>query len=239
MHLFLHFYFIKNSVSIEWFLGAIKLGGIHMKWERLPLGPLQTNAYILSHSNGTCIIFDPGSEGSKLIKYIEEQDLTPIAILLTHAHFDHIGAVDDVRNKWDVPVYIHENEQEWLTDPLLNGSSYFMGEEIRVGRAQHVITHEQKLEIGEFTLQVFETPGHSPGSVSYYCEEIGAVFSGDALFAGSIGRTDLPGGNHAQLLRSIHDKLLQLTEETVVLSGHGPETTIGAEMDSNPFLHGF
>jgi hydroxyacylglutathione hydrolase len=212
---------------------------MNMKWERIPLGPLQTNAYILSHSNGTCIIFDPGSEGSELVNYIEKQGLTPLAILLTHAHFDHIGAVDDVRNKWNVPVYIHQNEQDWLGNPLLNGSYYFMGEEVRVKEAQHVLTHEQKLEIGEFILQVLETPGHSPGSVSYYCEEIEAVFSGDALFAGSIGRTDLPGGNHAQLLKSIHDKLLVLPEETIVLSGHGPETTIGAEMDTNPFLHGF
>jgi hydroxyacylglutathione hydrolase len=212
---------------------------MYMKWERIPLGPLQTNAYILSHSNGTCIIFDPGSEGKKLVDYIEKQGLTPLAILLTHAHFDHIGAVDDVRNKWNVPVYIHQNEQDWLGNPLLNGSYYFMGEEVRVKEAQHVLTHEKKLEIGEFILQVLETPGHSPGSVSYYCEEVEAVFSGDALFAGSIGRTDLPGGNHTQLLRSIHDKLLQLPEETIVLSGHGPETTIGAEMDTNPFLHGF
>jgi hydroxyacylglutathione hydrolase len=210
-----------------------------MKWERIPLGPLQTNAYILSHPNGTCIVFDPGSEGKKLVNYIEKQSLTPLAILLTHAHFDHIGAVDDVRGKWNVPVYIHANEQEWLEDPVRNGSHFFLGEEVRVKRAEYLLTHEQKLEIGEFTLEVFETPGHSPGSVSYYCEELETVFSGDALFAGSIGRTDLPGGNHEQLLRSIHDKLLQLPEETIVLSGHGPETTIGAEMDSNPFLHGF
>ena len=210
-----------------------------MKWERLPLGPLQTNAYILSHSNGDCLVFDPGSEGGRLIDYIEQKGYKPIAILLTHAHFDHIGAVDDVRNRWNTPVYIHDKEKDWLGDPLQNGSHFFIGEGIRIKPADVIITNEQKINIGGFTLQVLETPGHSPGSVSYYCEEVEAVFSGDALFAGSIGRTDLPGGDYEQLLGSIHDKLLQLPEETVVLSGHGPETTIGREMDSNPFLHGF
>jgi len=210
-----------------------------MKWERLPLGPLQTNAYILSQSNGNCLIFDPGDEAERFIHYIEQKGYTPVAILLTHAHFDHIGAVDAVRNRWNIPVYIHHEEKEWLGDPLQNGSHFFVGEGIRVKQADVIIKNEETIEIAGFKLQVMETPGHSPGSVSYYCEEVEAVFSGDALFAGSIGRTDLPGGNYEQLLRSIHDKLLQLPEETTVLSGHGPETTIGREMDSNPFLHGF
>jgi len=210
-----------------------------MKWERLPLGPLQTNAYILSQSNGNCLIFDPGDEAERFIHYIEQKGYTPVAILLTHAHFDHIGAVDTVRNRWNIPVYIHHEEKEWLGDPLQNGSHFFVGEGIRVKQADVIIKNEETIEIAGFKLQVMETPGHSPGSVSYYCEEVEAVFSGDALFAGSIGRTDLPGGNYEQLLRSIHDKLLQLPEETTVLSGHGPETTIGREMDSNPFLHGF
>jgi len=210
-----------------------------MKWERLPLGPLQTNAYILSQPNGNCLIFDPGDEGERFIHYIEQKGYTPVAILLTHAHFDHIGAVDAVRNRWNIPVYIHDKEKEWLGDPLQNGSHFFVGEGIRVKSADVIIKNEETIEIAGFKLQVMETPGHSPGSVSYYCEEVEAVFSGDALFAGSIGRTDLPGGNYEQLLRSIHDKLLQLPEETIVLSGHGPETTIGREMDSNPFLHGF
>ena len=188
-----------------------------MKWERIPVGPIQANAYILSHDDGTCVIFDPGGEGDKIVRHIEEQGLTPLAILLTHAHFDHIGGINEVKKKWELPIYIHENEKEWLTNPALNGSAYF--------------------GIGQ--VELLETPGHSPGSISYYCKEIEAVFSGDVLFLGSIGRTDLPGGNHEQLLRSIHDKLLTLPEETIVLSGHGRETTIGAEMDTNPFLHGF
>ncbi|QPA30064.1 MBL fold metallo-hydrolase [Thermaerobacillus caldiproteolyticus] len=210
-----------------------------MKWERIPLGPLQTNAYILSHSDGTCVIFDPGSEGEKLVHYIEQQGWTPLAILLTHAHFDHIGAINDVQKKWQIPIYIHEQEKEWLADPLLNGSAYFIGEQIKVNYAPQCLKQEQTLKIGNFTFELLETPGHSPGSISYYLREMEVIFSGDVLFAGSIGRTDLPGGNYDQLMRSIHDKLLGLPEETIVLPGHGRETTIGAEMDSNPFLHGF
>ncbi|MBB5324695.1 glyoxylase-like metal-dependent hydrolase (beta-lactamase superfamily II) [Anoxybacillus tepidamans] len=210
-----------------------------MKWERIPLGPLQTNAYILSHLDGTCVVFDPGSEGGRLVRYIEEQGYQPLAILLTHAHFDHIGAINDVIKKWPVPVYIHEQEREWLSDPLLNGSAYFIGEQVKAVCTPHCLRDEATLTIGNFTFELLETPGHSPGSISYYCREIETVFSGDVLFAGSIGRTDLPGGNYEQLMQSIHDRLLVLPEETVVLSGHGPETTIGTEMDTNPFLHGF
>ncbi|KFZ43169.1 MBL fold metallo-hydrolase [Anoxybacillus flavithermus] len=210
-----------------------------MKWERIPLGPLQTNAYVLVHENGTCLIFDPGSEGEKLIQHIEANGWTPLAVLLTHAHFDHIGAVDDVRNHWSIPVYVHKKEQHWLTDPMKNGSLLFMGETITVNEADVLLEEEQTLTIGDFSLQVIETPGHSPGSVSYYVEDAQAIVSGDVLFLGSIGRTDLPGGNYEQLLQSIHRQLLVLPEETVVLCGHGPETTIGTEMDTNPFLNGF
>ncbi|MDF0727797.1 MBL fold metallo-hydrolase [Cytobacillus sp. S13-E01] len=210
-----------------------------MKWQRIPLGPLSTNAYILSNEHKDCVVFDPGGEAQKLISLLNRQQLKPIAVLLTHAHFDHIGAVDDVRTKFNIPVYIHTNEKKWLGDPSLNGSRFFMGNEISINDADHLIKEEGTIDVGSFTFEIFHTPGHSPGSVSFYCKAVEAVFSGDALFAGSIGRTDLPGGNSEQLISSIHKKLLTLPEETVVLSGHGPETTIQAEMDDNPFLHGF
>jgi len=211
-----------------------------MKWQRIPLGPLQTNAYILSNSDKEAVIFDPGGDGRQLISILERQQLKPQAILLTHAHFDHIGAVDDIRDKWSIPVYVHEKEREWLGNPNLNGSSLFItGNGIVAKDADYHIKKEGQFEVGTFTFSIFHTPGHSPGSISYYVKDLEVIFSGDALFAGSIGRTDLPGGNHDQLLASIHNKLLTLPEETIVLSGHGPETTIGAEMDHNPFLHGF
>lgn len=210
-----------------------------MNWEQIPLGPLQTNCYILASSQKTCLIVDPGGEGQKLIKHIEKRHLKPQAILLTHAHFDHIGAVDDIRERYQIPVYLHEREAKWLTDPALNGSQSFVMGQIKADPADHLFSAEGKLSIGDFTFEVFETPGHSPGSVSFYFEQDGVVAAGDALFQGSIGRTDLREGNHEQLLKSIHDKLLTLPEDTQVLPGHGLTTTIGAEMDYNPFLNGF
>jgi hydroxyacylglutathione hydrolase len=211
-----------------------------MKWSQIPLGALQTNCYIIENEDKTCLIFDPGSEGKKLIKWLEKRELKPVAILLTHAHFDHIGAVDAVRDYYQIPVYVHEEEEGWLTDPALNGSKYFMmQEQIKVRKADHIIKKEGVLKVGDFEFSIFETPGHSPGSISFYFENAGFVVSGDALFKSSIGRTDLPGGNHKQLIKSIHEKLLFLPEETQVLSGHGPITTVGEEMDHNPFLNGF
>lgn len=210
-----------------------------MNWEQIPLGPLQTNCYIVADDKKNCLIFDPGEEGKKLINRLEQRKLKPQAILLTHAHFDHIGAVDDIRDKYNIPVYIHTNEKNWLMDPSLNGSQFFMMGQIKVKQADQLITSEDEMTIGDFTFEVFETPGHSPGSVSFYFKNDGFVVAGDALFQGSIGRTDLPGGNHEVLISSIHKKLLVLPEETIVLSGHGETTTIENEMDSNPFLNGF
>ncbi|MBU8879374.1 MBL fold metallo-hydrolase [Bacillus sp. FJAT-29790] len=211
-----------------------------MKWYPLALGPLQTNCYVLSKENNTCLIFDPGEESKKLSHFIRQNKLNPLAIILTHAHFDHIGAVDEIRDEFAIPVYIHKKEADWLLDPALNGSQFFdMGKLVSGKPADHLITAEKEMNIGDFSFQIFETPGHSPGSLSFYFKETGLVVAGDALFSGSIGRTDLRGGNHNQLLRSIHDKLLTLPEETIVLPGHGPATTIEQEMDSNPFLNGF
>ncbi len=171
---------------------------------------------------------------------MNEKKYQPTAILLTHAHFDHIGALDEIREHFGIPVYLHEQEASWLLDPSLNGSQFFqIGSLMRMKPADHFLTNEDQMKIGDFQFQLIETPGHSPGSVTFYFAESAIAVSGDALFQGSIGRTDLPGGNHAQLIKSIHDKLLTLPEETLILSGHGPVTTIGEEMDSNPFLNGF
>jgi hydroxyacylglutathione hydrolase len=211
-----------------------------MKWQQIPLGPLQTNCYIVENLDRSCLIFDPGSEGKKLINLLNQRKLKPSAIMLTHAHFDHIGGVDEVRNFYQIPVYIHKQEENWLGDPVLNGSQLFMIQDsLTVKPADHILKNEAALTIGDFEFSIFQTPGHSPGSVSFYFEKEGFVIAGDALFQGSIGRTDLRGGNESQLLKSIHEKLLTLPVETYVLSGHGPVTTIGDEMDSNPFLNGF
>jgi hydroxyacylglutathione hydrolase len=211
-----------------------------MKWERIPLGPLQTNCYVIWNDKKQCLLIDPGEEGEKVISFLTDKQLQPLAILLTHAHFDHIGAVDVLREEYSIPLYVHEKEAKWLLDPALNGSQLFMmSEMLRLKPADYILTSEDALKIENFKLELFATPGHSPGSLSFYIKEMNAVIAGDTLFMGSIGRTDLPGGNHKELLASIHNKLLALPEETSVLPGHGPETTIGSEMDSNPFLNGF
>ncbi|WP_147532348.1 MBL fold metallo-hydrolase [Bacillus marasmi] len=210
-----------------------------MECKQIPLGPLQTNCYLLI-KNEACLVIDPGEEGEKLIGIIESLNVTPQGILLTHAHFDHIGAVDVIREHYHVPVYVHEKEAKWLLDPALNGSQFFsIGHLIRIKPADVFLTVEKLHTIGDFSFQVYETPGHSPGSISAYFAEEKMVFSGDALFNGSIGRTDLPGGDYQELINSIHAKLLILPEDTLVFSGHGPTTSIGKEMNSNPFLNGF
>ena len=153
--------------------------------------------------------------------------------MLTHAHYDHIGAIDTIREEYHIPVYLHENEKDWLSSPALNLGN------VSVKEADELITGEQELTIGSFTFQIYETPGHSPGSISLYFKDDNIVCSGDVLFKGSIGRSDLPNCNPEHLMKSIHDKLLPLPENTTVLCGHGPVTTIGNEMESNPFLNGF
>lgn len=209
-----------------------------MDWMQLPLGPLQTNCYIVK-KDGICLIIDPGEEGKRIIVQLNKLKLTPKAILLTHAHFDHIGAVDYIRDHYNIPVYIHEKEAKWLLDPALNGSQFFsIGHLVRIKPADNILYKEEIRTIEDFEMQIFETPGHSPGSVSFFFANERVVLCGDALFKGSIGRTDLPGGNHQQLLRSIREKLLTLPEDTIVLSGHGDTTTIREEIDSNPFLQG-
>lgn len=164
-----------------------------MNWQQIPLGSYQTNCYILYNEEKQCIIIDPGNEGEALNEYLEREEFKPLAIILTHAHFDHIGAVDAVRDKWNIPLYVHELEAEWLTNPGMNGSGRFPGGAIQARAAEHLLSDESDLDIGPFSFELLHTPGHSPGSLSYYMKEMNAVFSGDALFSGGIGRTDLLG----------------------------------------------
>lgn len=206
-----------------------------MKVKTLSLGPIGTNCYIVSKGEH-CLIFDPGAQPEIVIQYLSNEQLIPKAILLTHAHFDHIGAVDILRKQYNLNVYLHEAESDWLENPHLNRSSLFFGEAgaVRTNKPDKLITVGD-WTLGDFQFEVVHTPGHSPGSVSYIFHDGKFVINGDTLFQLSIGRTDLPEGNFEQLMESIFSKLYKLTDEFTVYPGHGPSTMIGYEKISNPF----
>lgn len=204
-----------------------------MEIKQLSLGQLGTNGYVINEQ-GKALIIDPGAEAERVMETIKTLDSEPLAILLTHAHFDHIGAVDQLRETYNIPVYLHEAEKTWLMDPKLNASTYFPLGEIIANEADHFMV-EGVLSIGPFQFDVKHTPGHSPGGVSFVFDKQNVVFSGDCLFKRGIGRFDLPQGNKEVLIDSITRVLYRLNAACIVYPGHGPETTIGEEKESNPF----
>lgn len=205
-----------------------------MNIKSMSLGPLGTNCYIVSKGQRSLII-DPGGEASKVIDYLTDKGLSAEAILLTHAHFDHIGAVEDLRKHYEIDVYLHKEEASWLENPALNGSLAFIGNEIKTKLPDHYL-QAGKLEIGSFVPEILHTPGHSPGSVSFLFREQSMVISGDVLFQQGIGRTDLSGGDINQLEESIRNNLYKLPDSFEVYPGHGPKTKIGSEKRHNPFF---
>lgn len=208
-----------------------------LKIDQLELGPVQTNCYIISNAQKECLIFDPGEESGKITALLKRKGLAPLAILLTHAHFDHIGAVDDLRDRFAIPVYLHHLEKDWLSRPNLNGSGKYAAlPDYRVKDADILLLEEKELKISTFQMDILHTPGHSPGSLTYSFGDEGFAIVGDTLFRGSIGRTDLIDGSEKKLLQSIRRALLTLPEHMVLYPGHGPETTPEQEMKSNPFL---
>lgn len=203
--------------------------------EVYPLGPLGTNAYLITHQETSqAIVVDPGMHPERLLERIEELDV--VAILLTHAHFDHIGGVDAVRKLKQCPVYLHDAEADWLTDANKNGSTRWpeLGGPITTAPAEFSLADEQLLELMGVTFQVFHTPGHSPGSVCFLHGD--HLIGGDVLFHTGVGRTDLPGGSTMELYHSIHNKLFILPDQVQVYPGHGEKTTIGFEKENNPYV---
>ena len=204
-----------------------------MERQTIQVGGFEVNCSILSE-NGKAWIVDPGQEGERLVRLLAEKRLTPAAILLTHAHFDHIGGIPALRQAFpELPVYVHENDKAVISHPL----NQLPPEYPPVGTigCLEVLKLGGTTDVGGLSVEVIETPGHTPGGVCYHVPSEKLLLSGDTLFAGSVGRTDLPGGDMATLMESLR-KLTVLPDDTTVIPGHGMFTTIGQEKRGNPFL---
>ena len=211
-----------------------------------PAGAFAANCYLVAPAPGEeCVIIDPGQDAERGIEeLLGRYRLKPIAVLLTHGHLDHMWSVAPVCGAKGVPAYVHPDDRDLLADPG-KGMSLMMGQQLFGGMTFSEPDDVRELSdggvvtVGALSFTVGHTPGHTPGSVTFRGQEddLDALFAGDLLFAGSIGRTDLPGGDHATILKSLA-AVLTLPDETIVLPGHGPQTTIGAERRGNPFLTG-
>lgn len=209
-----------------------------MKLEILTVGIFEVNCYLYwDESSNDGIIIDPGDEEERIINRVGKLGFNPKAILLTHGHGDHIVAVDAVKVKYNIPLYIGNGEEELLKNPTANVSA-LIGHPIVAPPPDYLVDDEQLLTFGAISLKVLSTPGHSPAGVCYLDENEGLLFTGDTLFWNSIGRTDFPGCSHETLINSINSKILTLPDSIVCLPGHGPKTTVGAERENNPFLTG-
>ncbi len=206
--------------------------------EKLTVGPFQENCYIVGdEASGTGVLFDPGDEAARISLAVERTNLEIAQIVITHAHIDHVGAVVALVDEYSCPVLMHAEAEPMLKQ--IPNQALMMG--LRFGKVPAVdgyIEDGEILEVGALRFEALYTPGHAPGHLALYAADEGLVLSGDALFAGSVGRVDLPGGSMEVLMQSINERLLVLPDTTAVHSGHGPETTIGEERAHNPFLAG-
>ena len=202
---------------------------------KLVVGPLETNCFlVINEKDKKCIIIDPGFDSDKIIAEIEENSLEPDVILLTHTHFDHIAAVKDLQDKYNIDLYFLEVEEEHYRQQAENFKFYF-NNSMELSRDYKFIK-QGICKFAGMDFEVITTPGHTIGGVCFYFKECNCVFAGDTIFYRSIGRTDLPTGNFGQLILSIQTKLFNLPDDTVIYTGHGPQTTIGEEKRGNPFL---
>lgn len=202
------------------------------------LGEWGTNCYVLHppEDGCECWIIDAGFDPQRMIDYVNEHDLTLQQVVLTHAHVDHIAGLSAIRANWPrAPILIHEAEQAWLGDPMLNLSAV-LHQPVVAPDSTGTLEHGQTLTLSGIDFEIRHTPGHSPGGVTLYQPQNAVAVVGDTLFAGSIGRYDFPTSNGAHLMASIRDQLMTLPDETRVMAGHGPDTTIGEERRHNPFL---
>ncbi|MDY0017135.1 MAG: MBL fold metallo-hydrolase [Candidatus Delongbacteria bacterium] len=199
----------------------------------IPVGDLEVNCVIFICPNtGSAAVFDPGDEPDKIISEIERNNAVPKIIINTHCHYDHIGAVENLRNKYKIPFCVHESEEEYASDPEKN-YSIISGKPVSIA-PDSLLKDGQKIMIGETELTVIHTPGHTLGGCCFMIG--GCLLSGDTLFAGSVGRADLYGGDENTLINSIKNKILVLDENMPVIPGHGRTTTLKEEKRFNPFL---
>lgn len=201
--------------------------------------PVQENTYVLYNEQNKAIIIDPGcyftAEQETLKKFIDDTQLEPVRLLNTHCHLDHVFGNKWVSETWKLGLHLHAGEEQMLKLAPLSGEKWGLPFQNYSGPL-HFLEEGDTIRLGNDALKVILAPGHSPASICFYCEEQGFLVGGDVLFRESIGRTDLPGGNHESLLKNIREKLFVLPDEVVVYPGHGPSTTIGYEKTHNPFL---
>lgn len=203
--------------------------------------PFQENTYVLSNEQNEALIIDPGMYGQAevqhLIAFLDENKFKPVKVINTHAHIDHILGVDAMKGAYNIPFALHKNEKVVLESGPMSASAYGLNFKI-IPVIEEFIEECEIIHFGVSEIHCLFTPGHSPGSISFYLPKEGILVAGDTLFNGSIGRTDLPGGDHNTLLNSIKTQLYSLPEKTMVYPGHGPVTQIGHEKKSNPFVKG-
>ena len=206
--------------------------GREMKHKMVIVGGLETNCYLVyCEETKACVIVDPGSESEKIFPVIAEEELHPVAVINTHGHIDHIGANRDMKDKFNIPVWIHAGDNDLLSRMQPLELALFLGAKDSPPPDRFLVDGED-LKVGNGRLRVLHTPGHSAGSISLLGD--GFLLSGDTLFCEGVGRTDLPGGNQKQIEASICHKILTLPDATRVLPGHGPLTSVGLERQNNP-----
>ena len=202
--------------------------------DTLPTGPLEVNCYIIGcEKTRKAAVIDPGGDAEKILERLKQHELDLVTIINTHGHFDHIGGNRELMEATSAELLIHQDDRQLLDYAQEHAAAYGLQTEASPSPTRE-LGGDEKLSVGELSLQVIHTPGHSPGGICLYVDD--CLLVGDTLFAGSIGRTDLPGGDHQLLIAGIKEKLLPLPETTRVCPGHGPMTTIGEEKQYNPFL---
>lgn len=208
-----------------------------MKLYNIQVGMIGTNCYIMKNEEtNEGVIVDPGADAGRILDAVQELQLVKVGgILVTHAHGDHIGALEEVRQATKAPVYISAKDAPALADPDANLIRW-LGMDAQIGKPEFVLEDDQIIEVAGFKFKCLLTPGHTPGGMCFYNEENKLAFSGDTIFCESIGRTDFPGGSYKQLLESIRTKIFTLDNETRLLPGHMTSTSVGWEKKRNPFL---